>query len=291
MRRSPESLRHRYRVVETLLAGWVLSHARLSSPGGMMTIAPCRPKDQVHVNANGTLRGRVRHIPFARETEHIAVLVHSPKGLQVALVRTSDCLCTDGRSLAGDTVSDVTLDNVRPVDLSPVQQGLDQSKVMMMGAVLRALQTAAALQVILQMATQYAQNRVAFGKPIGKFQAVQHNLARLAGEASAALTAAGSAAEAIAAIDGDPARFDEGVYLEAASARIRCAEAATEGASIAHQVFGAIGFTKEHVLHRFTMRLLAWRDDFGNESQWALDLGTRIAAKGADELWPLMASR
>ena len=63
------------------------------------------------------------------------------------------------------------------------------------------------------------------------------------------------------------------------------------GAAIAHQVFGAIGFTKEHVLHRFTLRLLAWRDDFGNESYWAVELGNKIAKGGADEFWPLVAAR
>ena len=81
------------------------------------------------------------------------------------------------------------------------------------------------------------------------------------------------------------------MFLEAASAKIRCAEAATEGAGIAHQVFGAIGFTDEHVLHRYTLRLLAWRDDFGNESYWAAELGRRVAQQGADEFWPLVASR
>ena len=72
--------------------------------------------------------------------------------------------------------------------------------------------------------------------------------------------------------------IDDAVFLEAASAKIRCAEAAEEGAAIAHQVFGAIGFTKEHVLHRFTLRMLGWRDDFGNESYWAAELGRRDRA-------------
>jgi len=116
---------------------------------------------------------------------------------------------------------------------------------------------------------------------------VQHNLARLAGEVAAALTAAGSAADAIASADA----FDDAIFLEAAAAKIRSAEAAQEGAAIAHQVHGAIGFTREHVLHRFTLRALGWRDDFGNESHWALELGKRVASRGADAFWPLLASR
>jgi alkylation response protein AidB-like acyl-CoA dehydrogenase len=134
---------------------------------------------------------------------------------------------------------------------------------------------------------EYANERVAFQRPIAKFQAVQHNLARLAGEVAVAIAASASAADAIAANEA----FDDGVFLEAASAKIRVAEAAGEGALIAHQVLGAIGFTREHTLHRFTRRLWAWRDDFGNESAWAAKLGSLIAAKGSDGLWPMLAAR
>jgi hypothetical protein len=44
-------------------------------------------------------------------------------------------------------------------------------------------------------------------------------------------------------------------------------------------------------LHRYTLRLLGWRDDFGNESEWAAALGSMVAAAGAGEFWPLLASR
>jgi acyl-CoA dehydrogenase len=37
--------------------------------------------------------------------------------------------------------------------------------------------------------------------------------------------------------------------------------------------------------------MLAWRDDFGNESYWAVELGRKVAAAGADAFWPLLASR
>ncbi len=116
---------------------------------------------------------------------------------------------------------------------------------------------------------------------------MQHSLARLAGKAAAATAAAGSAADALA----HARAFDDAIFLEVASTKIRAAEAAQEGAAIAHQIHGAIGFTREHILHRFTLRLLAWRDDFGNESHWAAELGNRVAARGAEEFWPLLASR
>jgi alkylation response protein AidB-like acyl-CoA dehydrogenase len=158
---------------------------------------------------------------------------------------------------------------------------------MLMGAVVRGVESAGAMQTILSLSVSYANERVAFERPIGKFQAVQQNLARLAGETAAALAASGSAADTIA----HSAAFDDAVFLEAASAKIRSGEAAAEGSAIAHQVHGAIGFTNEHVLHRFTLRLLSWRDDFGTESYWAAALGNMIAQRGSNNFWPLMASR
>ena len=174
-----------------------------------------------------------------------------------------------------------------PFACATAPAGVDASALMLMGAAVRSVQMAGALKTILSLSVAYANERVAFERKIGKFQAVQQNLARLAGETAAALAAAGSAADSIAQAMGSTTRS----LLEAASAKIRCGEAAAEGAGIAHQVYGAIGFTNEHVLHRFTLRLLSWRDDFGNENYWAAALGGMVARRGADRFWPLLASR
>ncbi len=274
-------------LAETLLAGWLLWRAGIASPAGAMTVAPARPHDRIALGADGTLKGAARSIPFASASQHVAVLVESGKGVAAALVATKDCRVTAGRSLGGDPSDTINFDHVKPLQVAPAPAGLDRDVLMLMGSVIRAVETAGALEAILAMAVAYANERVAFERPIGKFQAVQQNLARLAGEVAAALAVSGSAADAMANAD----TIDDAVFLEAASAKIRCAEAAQEGAAIAHQVFGAIGFTKEHVLHRFTLRMLGWRDDFGNESHWAAELGRRVARAGADEFWPLVASR
>jgi alkylation response protein AidB-like acyl-CoA dehydrogenase len=274
-------------LAETMLAGWLLAQAGISSPSSAMTVAPARPRDRLVLEPRGTLRGRLRAIPFAREAAHLAVIAHRDMAPVIALVDAKACRIADGRNLAGDAANDVTLESVAPITVVAAPTGLDQDSLMLMGAAARSVAMAGALDAILALTLRYANERVAFERPIGKFQAVQHNLARLAGEVAAALTVSGSAAEAIARSE----RFDEGVFLEAASAKIRAAEAAEEGAAIAHQVHGAIGFTREHILHRFTLRLLAWRDDFGDESHWAAALGNLVAARGADELWPLVASR
>jgi len=272
---------------ETLLAGWLLARAGISSPAGPMAVAPTQPKDRIAVNPDRTLSGSVHRVPFARASRHLAVLAHGPTSPVIALVETEACRLTEGANLAGDPLNRVTFDRTRPLELAAAPPDFDQTSLMLMGAVARALESAGALEAMLALSLRYADERVAFERPIGKFQAVQHNLARLAGEAAAALAAAGSAADAIERAD----TFDDAVLLEAASAKIRSAEAAEQGAAIAHQVHGAIGFTAEHILHRFTLRLLSWRDDFGHESHWAATLGARIAERGADEFWPLVASR
>jgi acyl-CoA dehydrogenase len=275
-------------LAETMLAGWLLAQAKIASPGGEMTVVPASPKDRITVNADGSLSGRARGVPFAKVARHFAVLASDAKGsFSIALVDAGQCRIEPGLNLGGDHSDVVTLDKAQPVEIRPAPQGFDQVRLMLMGGVARSLQIAGALESMLEISVRYSNERVAFEKKISKFQAVQHNLARLAGESAAALAAATSAADALS----NATAFNDEMVLEAVAAKIRCAEAAEKGGGIAHQVHGAIGFTIEHILHRYSLRALAWRDDFGSESYWAVELGKLVCDRGADELWPLVASR
>jgi alkylation response protein AidB-like acyl-CoA dehydrogenase len=275
-------------LAETMLAGWLLAQAKIASPEGEMTVAPASPKDRITLNADGTLTGRARGVPFAKAGKHIAVLAQGAKGASIALVEVSAVRIEAGLNLANDNSDTVSFDKVSPSAIKPASKGFDQTALMLMGGVVRSLQIAGALESMLDISVRYSNERVAFEKKISKFQAVQHNLAKLAGESAAALAAATSAADTIV---NNTDFNDDAVFLEAVAAKIRCSEAAEKGGAIAHQVHGAIGFTIEHILHRYTLRALSWRDDFGSESYWAVKLGERVAARGADELWPLVASR
>lgn len=273
-------------LAETMLAGWLLAQVKIASPEGEMTVVPASPKDRITLDA-GALSGRARGVPFAKAAKHFAVLAHGKDGASIALIDAAKAQIESGLNVGYDHSDTVTLDKVQPITIKPAPRGFDQTTMMLMGGAARSLQIAGALESMLDISVRYSNERVAFEKKISKFQAVQHNLARLAGESAAALAAATSAADAIA----NARSFDDEVYLEAASAKIRCAEAAEKGGGIAHQVHGAIGFTLEHILHRYSLRALAWRDDFGSESYWAVELGKLVAKRGADELWPLVASR
>jgi len=269
-------------LAETLLAGWLLAQAGIEAPAGPMTIAPVYEDGRIDLSGE-TLRGRARHVPFARNARHIAVLADRAGTPSVALVAADGLAISHGASLAGEPSDMVSFDGVSALAVGPAA-GLNLPGLVQLGAAARAQQMAGALEHILDQSVQWSLDRVQFGRAIAKFQAVQHNLAALAGEVAAAGAAADSAAEAIAA----HGIGSELVAAEVAIAKLRVGEAAGTGAAIAHQVHGAMGFTYEHSLHHATRRLWAWREEFGNETQWATRLGRMVAARGADALWPFI---
>ena len=110
-----------------------------------------------------------------------------------------------------------------------------------------------------------------------RFQAIQHYLAEIAGEAAATGAAVDAAAQA-------------SNTFGFAAAKARASQAAGTVARLAHQVHGAIGYTAEHDLHHWTKRLWAWRDECGNEAYWWQGLGAHAAQGGGAALWPAMVA-
>jgi acyl-CoA dehydrogenase len=265
-------------LAETLMAGWLLTRAGVPVPNGPLTIAPVHADGRIMLGSNGRLSGRARHVPFARYAGYVAVLAQRDDEPVVALVAAPGLAISQGTSLAGEPRDDIYFDGITPEAVRPVS--VDQDRLVAFGAAVRSQQIAGALEKILEQSVQYALDRVQFGRPIAKFQAIQHNLATLAGEVAAASAAADAAAEASAQ--------PELAIREIAIAKVRCGEAAGTGAAIAHQVHGAMGFTYEHSLHHATRRLWSWREEFGNEAVWAARLGRMVAERGADQLWPFI---
>jgi acyl-CoA dehydrogenase len=263
-------------LAETMLAGWLLAAARLPRPAGPLTIAPVREGDALTARRDGArwrLEGVARRVPWAARAAGIVTLARSDALAVVALARPGDCRIAAGANVAGEPREDVDFAGaVAEGALVP----LDAGALRALGAVMRSAQMAGALQRVLEESVRYATERVQFGRPIGRFQAVQQSLAVLAGQAAAATAAAEAGLQAVARDAASPA---------IAAAKIRAGEAAGIGAAIAHQVHGAIGFTQEHVLHHFTRRLWSWRDEFGGEAHWSVTLGGAVAAAGADRLW------
>jgi acyl-CoA dehydrogenase len=270
-------------LAETLLAGWLLAEAKIAAPSGPMTIAPVHEDGNITVRADGKLSGRARHVPFARDAGHVAVVATRGSEKVVALVEAKGLAISPGVGLSGEPRDTVSFDGATASAVGPAPN-LDPAKLTLIAAAARTQQMAGALERILEQSVQYSLDRVQFGRPIAKFQAVQQNLANLAGEVAAAGAAADGAAEALAA----HGIASDITTAEVAIAKLRVGDAAGVGAAIAHQVHGAMGFTYEHTLHHSTRRLWGWREEFGNETLWAERLGRMVAAAGADALWPFV---
>src|SRR5690606_29946081 len=115
-----------------------------------------------------------------------------------------------------------------------------------LAATLEAAAMIGALEQCCALSIEHANTRMQFGRQIGRFQAIQAHIARMASEAAAARAAVEHAAKAL----GQP-----GSLYWAAIAKSRASEAAGKAAAHAHQVHGAIGFTREYALQRHTRRL------------------------------------
>ena len=163
----------------------------------------------------------------------------------------------------GDLSARITLAQGDVVGMAPA------GGLVKFGAVIRAAAIAGAADKLLARTTAYANERVQFGKPIGKQQAIQHQLAVMAQYAVAVR---------LAAQTGCAAGLTPSLQA-AASAKYMASTAASEVAAIAHAVHGAMGISAEFDLQLLTKRLHALRLADGAETYWAERLGSlRLAA-------------
>ena len=158
-----------------------------------------------------------------------------------------------------------------PHDGDAYASGLNGAALRPIAAVLRAQLISGAAGRVMEMTVAYANERVQFGKPIGKQQAVQQQLSVLAEQAVAARIAA-----AIGARSGLEPKL-----TDAAIAKHGTSLAAGQVAAIAHAVHGAIGISEEYELQLLTRRLHGWRLADGSESYWAGVLGELRLASAA----------
>jgi len=137
------------------------------------------------------------------------------------------------------------------------------------GAAITAALLAGALARVLEISVAFANDRVQFGKSIGKFQAIQHQLAVMAEHVAAARMAAEMGCAGAGPLP---------VPLRAALAKARSSEAAALVAPMAHAIHGAIGITAELDLQLYTRRLHEGRADYGAEGHWHRVVGRALLA-------------
>lgn len=243
--------------------------------------------DGIHLGGEAgarTLSGAVTQVAWGAQVDYLLMLAHMDETACLVLLPRAERTAHSRRNVANEPRVSFALDDERVAEaaIRPLPGNLaGPDGLSLFGAFIRAQQMAGAMERCLDLALAYANERRQFGKPIGRFQAVQHMLAEAAGQWAAAAAAAELAAAAFGR---------DAFLLAAAIAKARCGEAAGKVAEVCHQVHGAMGFTHEHALHFFTRRLWAWRDEFGHEAFWQERIGRTVCGHGGEALWPVLAA-
>ena len=256
-------------LAETMIANWLLSKAGLAPADRWATFAEAPDASLVRVGDEWRCKGEVRDVAWGAQADVIVLAMGEH------LVRLTGARASDQHDAVGG-LPRATIHCEEVVDVAPLP-----AEVRAVGAAMRTVEIAGAIAQVLTLTLQYVSERVQFGKPLVRQQAVQQQLAVLATQAAAAEAAAEMAIAAFG---------EAGMTAAIAGAKSRAGEAAGIAAAIAHQLHGAIGFTEEHRLHFLTRALWGWRDEFGSEAQWNAVLGRQALKAGGEGYWPLVTA-
>lgn len=259
-------------IVEATIAGFYVGGGELP---GFGTVA-ARTQGSID---GGRFTGVLHGVPWGREAGHV---VAELAGNTPFVLPCQAAMCDRSTNAAGEPRDTLYFDGCELHSLP--QQAATVHDV---GTLARTIQMAGALDAALALSIHYANERVQFGKPLARLQAIQQALARFASEVAAVDCAATGAVRAA----GDVGTSSTPITFEIAAAKLRANIATGIGTAIAHQVHGGIGFTQEYPLQRLTRLLWAWRSEFGGDQYWASRLGERVASRGAAAFWSDMVAR
>jgi acyl-CoA dehydrogenase len=264
---------------ETIIARRIVRRHGLGDAEATTTLVPPAAARDARLS-EGRLTGRARGVPWGRGVGRAIVAASGASSSRLVLADVSAAGAGEGANMAGEPRDDVDLGRARVLSSVAVEDAARMLETE--GALLRAVQMAGAASSALDHCLRWVGERVQFGKPIAKHQAVQQLMAQLASE----VAAAGAAVDL--AVD---ASHEQAARFETAIAKARAGEAAGKVATISHGVFGAMGFTREHPLHYATRRLWSWRNEFGGEAYWQADIGRAVVANGGKALWAKLTER
>jgi alkylation response protein AidB-like acyl-CoA dehydrogenase len=164
------------------------------------------------------------------------------------------------RTIAGDKQCELTLNKVKVPKaniLGQLNQGWGMVKeIMQWAALAKAAEMMGGAQQVLEMTVQYAKDRVQFDRPIGSFQVIQHYLADMSIDVDSSRVSLHKAAWMLS----------EGISCTKEISVIKgwLSEAYRRVTAQAHQIHGAIGFTKDHDLELYFRRAKAAELFFGD---------------------------
>jgi acyl-CoA dehydrogenase len=259
-------------LVETALAGSLLAQQGFEAPAKPLSLASFDSGDDLTIRAE-RVGGRLKRVPWGRDVSAVVALASG----RLVLLDAKSADIIRGANFAGEPRDTLTFDDTQPLLAGPP---VDRELMLARCAAARAVQLSAAAARALEITVEYATQRNQFGRPIGNFQAIQHQLAASAGEVASARVAAQQAYLALAS--------EKNQLFACAVAKARASDASGLVARTAHQVHGAIGYTREYQLQRFTRRIQAWRGEFGSSAFWSRRLGEMVLADKERSLWEIV---
>lgn len=269
-----------------LLGGWALSEAGLPLPDGPITVVPDASGGAISCTKDGDgwrLQGTGQRVPWASQSARIVVIADAGNQRLVLSVPTTEVSCGGELTLAGEPRETVSFNGavVGSDSWAEAPKSVGHDSLLLRGALTRVTMMGGAMERAAEMGERYATERHQFGRPIAKFQAVQHHMVAVRAEANRTAIA-GNAALLAVQEDRPGSEFD------IAAAKVVADDAARVLAARSHQLHGAIGVTFEYDLQLFTRRLHAWRDEFGSARYWTQRVSRIVAEHGPDKLWPLI---
>lgn len=254
-----------------LLAGWCLRAAGLDADDRLRTV--CRPDPG----------GHALNVTWARDAERIVALWEDGEQWRVADVPRDRVTIVPGRNVAGEPCDTVSFD-VADLAAGPVVPDRVGRQFHLRGALARCVQVCGAMDRVRDIVLAHVTDRVQFGRPLSRFQAVQHLVADITSEAALASGATDAAVARAVASDWD----DPGMLFAVGVAKSCTGHAASLVVRSAHQALGAIGTTLEHELGLLTRPILSRRSEYGSVYEWDQTLAALATTAGRDGLWPLM---
>lgn len=238
----------------------------------------------------GTLSAGVARIPWDQS--------HPEQQLDIASTTAGDTTGCEHLWVIGQTTGGgAALLRTRPSDIAG--RSINSSSVIncdpsliadteLLGALGRSAQILGALRSCLHLSCSYTAARTQFGRTLSSHQVVQHALAAMAAEVSAAETAVQSAIDHTANAG---ASLDAEASLAIAAAKVQTSITATRVAQSAHQLHGAMGLTAEYPLQHYTSRLWTWRDEYGTEFTWANHIAELVRSRYDDDIWRALTAQ
>ncbi len=248
--------------LSTLLAAGALARAghadwadRLAAGEAIGCVAWSRPGRGGVRAAGDSLTGRSDPVPFAPSADVAVVAAESDDGPALFAVELGER--RPRREPAMDMTRELGWLQFDDTPAERVGGADDVDAVLDRGAAFTSVEMLGGASRAMDMAVEYAKDRVQFGRPIGSFQAVKHRCADMLVDVEGMRSTAYWAAWCIGAQQDD-------VSVAASTAKIWCADASKRVMASSLQVHGGIGFTWEHDLHLFLKRAQLDQVSFGD---------------------------